>query len=400
MEDCADREDKTTLVNNRLFWESGDEVMIYGSSTNGVFTAVPNAHNATQAEFVGSTNLGSSPYYAIYPASIAVSRNSVNLPAVQTSPDGLPKCLPMYEQTNNRNLHFHNLCGLLKLHLTKPGVTISSVTFVAEEGTKVSGGFSVAYNNGNLRLTPTGIGRNWLRLQCTAPQSIATGGDFYLYLPEGNYQNFRIEIRTSDGLICTKTSNAPKNLVIERSYCTTITLGSDHLTFVPDIAAELVDGPTFNAAIPENATAVVFEYNSSVSSGTLLSTANSPVPIYGNLVETIWTVSTSANMINANPNCNHMFGQVYNDDAQDYRPCIETIYFGSGFNTSNVTDMSYMFSQCFSLTSLDVSIFNTSNVTNMAAMFGSCHSLSNLELSNFNTSDVTNMCQMFWGCGD
>ena len=147
MEDCADREDKTSLVNNRLFWERGDEVMIYGSSASGVFTAVPNAHNATQAEFVGSTNLGSAPYCAIYPASIALHRNGVDLPAVQVSPDGSPKGLPMYEQTNGRNLHFHNLCGLLKLHLTKPDITISSVTFVAEEGTTISGGFSVAYNH-------------------------------------------------------------------------------------------------------------------------------------------------------------------------------------------------------------------------------------------------------------
>lgn len=386
MEDCADRENKTTLVNNRLFWESGDEVMIYGSSANGVFTAVPNAHNATQSEFVGSTNLGNAPYYAIYPASIAVSRNSVNLPAVQASSDGSPKGLPMYEQTDNRNLHFHNLCGLLKLHLTKPDVTIASVTFVAEEGTTVSGGFSVAYNHGSPSLTATGLGRDWVRLQCTTPQSIAAGGDFYIYLPEGSYQNFRIEIRTSDGQICTKTSNAPKTLVIERGYCTTITLGSNHLTFVPDLAAELVDGRTFNAAIPDNATAVVFEYNSPVSSGTLLSTSDSPYPIYGNLDGTTWRVSTFVSKMNANPNCSSMFRE---------KRYIATINFGEGFNTSNVTDMNYMFWACNSLINIDVSSFNTGNVTNMSYMFNNCQNLENLDLSSFNTSKVTNMEAMF-----
>ena len=386
MEDCTDREDKTSLVNNRLFWESGDEVMIYGSSTNGVFTAEPNAHNATQAEFVGSTNLGSAPYYAIYPASIAVDLyNSVDLHAVQVSPDGSPKGIPMYAQTNNRTLHFHNLCGLLKLHLTKPGVTISSVTFVADEGTVVSGGFSVANINGHPQAI-NGSGRNWVRLQCTTPQSIATGGDFYIYLPAGNYQNFRIEIRTSDGQICTKTSNAPKTLVIERSYCTTITLGSDHLIFVPDLPAELVDGRTFNAAIPANATAVVFEYNSPDSSDILLSTSDSPYPIYGTLDGTTWRVSTFVSKINANPDCSSMFREKY---------YITTINFGEGFNTLNVTDMNYMFWACNSLINIDVSSFNTGNVTNMSYMFNNCHNLENLDLSSFNTSRVTNMEAMF-----
>ena len=38
-------------------------------------------------------------------------------------------------------------------------------------------------------------------------------------------------------------------------------------------------------------------------------------------------------------------------------------------NTSNITDMRYMFYNCSSLTSLDVSNFDTSNVTNMDSMF-------------------------------
>ena len=69
-----------------------------------------------------------------------------------------------------------------------------------------------------------------------------------------------------------------------------------------------------------------------------------------------------------------------------------------GSNTSNVTDMTNMFSTCRGLTSLDVSNFNTSNVTNMNGMFGSCTSLTSLDLSNFDTSKVTSMINMFNGC--
>ena len=70
----------------------------------------------------------------------------------------------------------------------------------------------------------------------------------------------------------------------------------------------------------------------------------------------------------------------------------------SSFNTSNVTNMSYMFISCRGLSSLDVSSFNTSNVTNMGNMFSSCSGLTSLDLSNFDTSKVTNMKSMFQSC--
>lgn len=68
------------------------------------------------------------------------------------------------------------------------------------------------------------------------------------------------------------------------------------------------------------------------------------------------------------------------------------------FNTSNVTNMEGMFRGCRSLTSLDISNFNTSNVTNMGVMFSSCSRLTSLDVSNFNTSSVTSMMYMFSGC--
>ncbi len=70
----------------------------------------------------------------------------------------------------------------------------------------------------------------------------------------------------------------------------------------------------------------------------------------------------------------------------------------SRFNTSKVIYMTQMFSYCTGLTSLDVSSFNTSNVTNMQNMFSSCTSLMSLDLSSFNTSKVTSMRSMFDGC--
>ena len=68
------------------------------------------------------------------------------------------------------------------------------------------------------------------------------------------------------------------------------------------------------------------------------------------------------------------------------------------FNTANVTDMSYMFSDCSKLTSLDVTHFNTANVTNMPHMFYSCSSLTSLDVTHFNTANVMDMHGMFYSC--
>ena len=81
-----------------------------------------------------------------------------------------------------------------------------------------------------------------------------------------------------------------------------------------------------------------------------------------------------------------------------YNESLQTITFGDNWDTSQVTDMSYMFDGCSSLTSLDLSRFNTGQVTNMSSMFTYCSSLSSLNLSNFDTSQVTDMGGMFSGC--
>ena len=70
----------------------------------------------------------------------------------------------------------------------------------------------------------------------------------------------------------------------------------------------------------------------------------------------------------------------------------------SNFNTSNVTNMQHLFYNCTSLTSLDVSNLNTSNVMSMLYMFCNCTSLPSLNVSNFDTSKVTSMSGMFQNC--
>ena len=58
--------------------------------------------------------------------------------------------------------------------------------------------------------------------------------------------------------------------------------------------------------------------------------------------------------------------------------------------------MQYMFNNCRSLTSLNLSKLNVSNVTNMDSMFSNCTKLVTLDISNWDTRRVTNMEKMFY----
>ncbi|MCX0291185.1 BspA family leucine-rich repeat surface protein [Lactobacillus kullabergensis] len=70
------------------------------------------------------------------------------------------------------------------------------------------------------------------------------------------------------------------------------------------------------------------------------------------------------------------------------------------FDTTSVNEMTNMFNNCTNLSSLDLSSFNTSQVKRMFSMFGYCTSLSSLDLKNFDTAKVLEMTAMFSNCSN
>lgn len=72
----------------------------------------------------------------------------------------------------------------------------------------------------------------------------------------------------------------------------------------------------------------------------------------------------------------------------------------SGWNTKQVTDMSYMFANCGGLKNIiGLNDLDTSHVTNMAHMFENCTDLIDLsQLEKWVTNQVINMNSMFAGC--
>ena len=79
--------------------------------------------------------------------------------------------------------------------------------------------------------------------------------------------------------------------------------------------------------------------------------------------------------------------------------CNSLVYIDtSSLVTSKCNTMKYTFSNCLSLKSLDLSKFDTSLVTDIQGIFNFCNSLTSIDLSNFTTNLVENMEYMFYDC--
>ena len=394
-----------TYINDSRYpcWHNGDKVYI----NTGTYTI--SAASGPSAQIVDVVSADA--YRAVFPARIVTPGSDitnstsipVTLPSAQTytvDDEGHQRVdAPMGAYiTRGTTLGFHNLCSIVR-------VVVNNAT-----GSDLSVG-SIILKTNNARLSGTGTAsidgtaESSITMDANASHSVSlripsespvtvgqTPVSFDIVVPGFSTDNVTITLNTADGKYFELTKN---NVALVHNTVTTVTLNVSSLTDI--VAAELVDGWTFNNAIPGATTSIVFEYNSTVTSGTQLSTRNSPVPIYGNLDGTTWRVTTAAKMMNANPNCSHMFG--IGGITKDIEPStLLSVHFYEGFNTSNVTDMSWLFAGCSNLTNLDLSCFITSNVTNMSFMFYGCSSLTNLNVSSFNTDNVTMMFDMFYGC--
>ena len=101
---------------------------------------------------------------------------------------------------------------------------------------------------------------------------------------------------------------------------------------------------------------------------------------------------------------NYLFEIIFNNNINNmkafFEGCSNIINLDfSNFNSSNVTDISFLFSECHQLKEvIGLNKFNTDKVIMMNAMFNECEELEYLDLSNFNTKNVINMEGMFFNC--
>ena len=397
-------------------WHGGDEVYV------NTATYPLSSINGNSAEIVDVVSDENDNYIAIFPASIVQEGANitngiaipVTLPRVQVYRlvDGHQRVdVPMGAKATGGALQFRNLCSVVRVNVSNAlasDLHIGRIVLSAQNSSlSGSATVSVAGNNSDFSGIAMSVNASHeVALNFPTPATLDAGtgnGSYCIAVPPFSTDNVTITVYTTDGqyFAVEKAVQLAPNTITDVSPCVT------SLT-MPDYAL-LVDGITFQETVGVgDASSIVFEYNCSETSEVILSTADSPAPIYGIQNGTQWRIVTSAPIMYANEDCSNMFDAwdwfsgEENEEPGYEEPgeiVLRNIDFGNGFYTNRVTNMSGMFISCGGLTSLDLSGFNTANVTDMSGMFVHCSSLTSLDLSGFNTANVTDMGRMFGNCG-
>ena len=194
---------KTTvdLSDGKVAWEETDEITVTdGASISAVYAIESIDATTGKATFVikdGETALGAGPYTAIYGTEPATA---------QTYSATAGKLYMTAPETSGKSFTFTVQCGIMKLNLTKTGVSVKSIA--------VTG-------------TPTDGTETTYTLTCTKAQSIATAKDFCIALPEGSYTKIVITNATDDKCFL----NSASGLAIEANHIKPVTFGASKINF-------------------------------------------------------------------------------------------------------------------------------------------------------------------------
>ena len=231
MEPTLTQDGKTLLNGTGLEWISGDQIVVYGTAGGAIYTATPSTPATTATFDLVSGVTGDAPYTAFYPTEIATSANTITLSATQTSADGNLRAFPSVAVSNNEILNFKNLCGALRINLTKNGVSVKSIAVTADK--VLNGDFMVTMNGDAPTISVAGNNTNTTTLVMEDAQDITNAHDFFVTMPHNMYRSVQVVITAEDGSVCTKTLKDGIGLNIYRSQTSDFVFGENDLDFVP-----------------------------------------------------------------------------------------------------------------------------------------------------------------------
>ena len=159
----------------------------------------------------------------------------------------------------------------------------------------------------------------------------------------------------------------------------------DNLRVVDKTMANIPDVATFQTAVPNTATEIVFAYYGGVDLTAYIKSGSVGKDIDVYAYGTKYAV-VSGKTIFAPENSAELFKGYTALASLDF----------SNFDTANATSFASMFDGCSGLTSLDVSNFDTSKATTFASMFDGCAALATITASDWSATVTSG--NMFNGC--
>lgn len=438
----------------RPYWDDDDQVSIMGGGYDEQLTCNFTGVTQTVATIEGVESSTNHYYCAIYPVEAAEKMfvpetNGTAHAVIYYRPDQVYKWengrqrvdMPMGAVANDatKTFYFKNLCSILRLHVTNNHgrtIKISRVT-VQASGAYVAGSADVTLTqNGNpqviMDVPNTTQATNVLSLypenNSGFIKELAAGAaatiDIVVPPFDASSLNIELELFEANGTTFIGNSDAiidnPPSLDLNKIV--TLSLTTNHNVEHADYAY-LESGPDFYDDMHNTRTGLLRQLrqgetvinikfnriynneNNIPSTAVNVKAAHSSFNIWAYLIDAndpnypggkSIQIDCLAPLIYADKDCSHMF-----EGFKDLLTIQWTNNPTSGFQTEDVTDMSFMFKGCKKLNSLSGSNFNTTNVRTMAHMFDGCAGFISgwsLGISNFNTHNLQDMEAMFMGC--
>ncbi|MBO7638744.1 MAG: hypothetical protein J6S91_07180, partial [Treponema sp.] len=188
----ADEELKATFASLKASWAAGDKILIRDSNGNEAVYAADAAGTTSSFSFESGDALSTSgvTYEAFFPSTAASE-----LPLVQvlgTNGSDVTRFeAPMRASGTTTSLAFKNLCGLLKLNVTKASAAAGfNLKYILLEANK---GLSGAYTVSSDAAVVSGSTPSVLNM-ASATSLGTTAKTFYMSVPAGSYSKFDITI--------------------------------------------------------------------------------------------------------------------------------------------------------------------------------------------------------------
>lgn len=238
-----------------LLWEKGDRIIIApsGKPATSYYETQEQGCDVAEFRFISGLEGNEMPpentaLTALYPADAykyTAGKHTINIPENQTYRKNSISSgtMPMIAGATSRELHFRNVCGILRLRLNslEQDIRLSSIKVAADKG--LAGpiatfeGTDVTWNN------PDGETGRGITLSCDGVALSPEPEDFYIVLPPGNYSGFKIQLETEGP--DKKTYRMNEVLDIERSAITTVNL--DLAQFHGGSMEDVTDGDKHHA---------------------------------------------------------------------------------------------------------------------------------------------------------
>lgn len=200
----ASAESKSTFSpEGMLSWESGDAISVNGSectTKTGGTTSVFSAD--TQVQPLGMV---SPRFKAVFPASLETTPGKYVLPSVQPH-SSTSVTVPMYAQSNDNNLTFNPMCGLLRVRFAN-ATSITSVQITMDKA--INGEFTIDADG--TAVIKSGSTTTTLDCGSGAPAT----DKFYISIPAGTYNSLTLEAINEKGIQLSKSIT--RSLTIRRS---------------------------------------------------------------------------------------------------------------------------------------------------------------------------------------